>query len=188
MSSDHGFIYSPFFVDSANDISYTYNDQEGLLSIHKSRAVLRARSVIAAAFMRGSIGYYADLGLLFYGELHRIIHMSRTKVMKNLMHEFQEIRGSNTANHIGYYVVPKNEHAGWGAHAGWAVIFLDSDVTVEHAMFDVYKMIKPAIKYLIKTPSVLENLTSARYSMLNSKQERSNDDTSDGDSDSDSDQ
>lgn len=160
------YTYSPIFEDQRNDISYTYNEQEGLRATMQSRAVLRARTILAFAYMRANISFFEHEGLIFYGETQKI--QLDEKWMKDDSSEFVYIKGSRTAKHVGYYVVPVNPDAGWPGQAGWACAFIQEGKTAEHMMWLIYKSLHHSLLYLIKRPEIANNIATSRRPYKNS--------------------
>ena len=153
--------YAPFFIDETNDISYTYSDQEGLKATSQSRGVLRARSVLAFAYMRANISFFQHEGLIFYGETQKLNGVD-VGWMKDDAKEFVKIKGTRTAHHVGYYIVAVNPNAGWGGQAGWAVAFMKEETTPEHMMWYLYGTLRPSMVYLLKKPEIANNIMTSR--------------------------
>lgn len=154
------YINSPIFVSERYDISYTFNEVEGLREIHKSRRALRARSVLAMAYMRSNIGYSISHNLLFYGERRASRDAARENADK--IEQFTALNVARDMEHAGYYVLPRDEDAGWATYCGYAVAFLE-DKSVEHVLFEMYHMVRHSINFLNRNPDIISNILSARY-------------------------
>lgn len=152
-------VYSPFFIDDTYGVAYTYNEQEGLKPLHHSRRMLRARSIIASAFMCASIRHVVVGGYLVYGDKKAI--QSFDLDIFDIALKFPELDAVDTTEHVGYYALPEDEQAGWRSYPGWAVTFLH-EVTPEHRMFDIYQMSLHSITYLGRNPDILGNILTAR--------------------------
>ena len=90
------------------------------------------------------------------------------KWMKDDSSEFVYIKGSRTAKHVGYYVVPVNPDAGWPGQAGWACAFIQEGKTAEHMMWLIYKSLHHSLLYLIKRPEIANNIATSRRPYKNS--------------------
>ena len=152
-------VYSPFFIDYIYGVAYTYNEQEGLKPLHHSRRMLRARSILASAFMCASIRHTVIGGYLIYGDKKAINAFDMD--IFNISTTFPILDAVATTEHAGYYALPDDEQAGWRSYPGWAVTFLN-DVSPEHRMFEIYQMVQHSITYLGRNPEILGNILTAR--------------------------
>lgn len=153
LAKNEAYEISPFFHDAVNGLTYSYG-ADGLNT--GTRSVLRAKSVLAVAFMRGVATYRVEGNLLVCGEP---LAVSTARLPDQLL-SHQRIDTGSDAKHVGFFILP-DANSGWGRHAGWAAFYLEG--TPEHSMFNVYRMFAHTMRYLLKNKDVYENIVSTRY-------------------------
>lgn len=157
------YVNSPIYISERYDVTYTFNEEEGLVALHKSRRALRARSVLAMAYMQANIGYSVseDGSLLFYGE-KRAVNDAEEYNRLTYKEELVRLDASRDTEHVGYYILPRNEDCGWSGYCGYAAAFLNGR-TPQHCLFDMYHMIRHSINYLNRNTDMINNILSTRY-------------------------
>lgn len=115
----------------------------------KSRAVLRARSVISLAFISGLLRYYSVDNRVYFGEAY---------VIGNMMYRVtndpcKDMLWAGSLNICG-------EQDGWKMQHGWCC--LDIEVSVEHTMFKAYTFFAYSARYLSSKPELIDNIKAAR--------------------------
>lgn len=149
-------IPSPLIHNSEFNKLYSY-DENGM--VDGDRQALRARTVIAMAFIRGVMEYYVEDNMVICGE-YRVISQMKDRRLPVILDDQLNLAEPN--KHIGYLILHGDSEAGWGRQPGWCALFLDRGVG--NTMSNMYSMLKPTIRSIWHKPEIYHKITMVRYS------------------------
>lgn len=153
----------PILYNDRFDMSYAIS-AEGVASAG-DRYFLRAKAVIAAAYMRGIMSYVSYDNLTLIGENSAIsrLRLDMSYLPKGIFDPQLALQGESI--HIGYLLLPSinedSEHqAGWKRQVGWCAMFTEH--TSENTVVKTYKRLRRTMRWLNKNSTIYNNICNAR--------------------------